>query len=135
MTAPVRIQRRRSRGWRLPPGVVIVDRTTPWGNPYRVGVAGSRGACVRFHAFLVDRGAICLSCRGTDPKDLITHLAWVRSRIHLLVGKVLACWCRPDQECHADNLVALAAATERERGARARESHRRYAHQRLVANQ
>ncbi|ETK36157.1 DUF4326 domain-containing protein [Microbispora sp. ATCC PTA-5024] len=34
---PERIQRRRTKGWRLPEGAVIVDRTSRWGNPFKVG--------------------------------------------------------------------------------------------------
>lgn len=34
---PNRIQRKRSRGWRLPEGAVIVDRSTVWGNPFIPG--------------------------------------------------------------------------------------------------
>ena len=36
--APQRIQRHRRKGWRKPEGAVIVDRTSRYGNPYRVGV-------------------------------------------------------------------------------------------------
>ncbi len=32
---PVRIQRKRIRGWRKPDNAVIVDRTSKWGNPFR----------------------------------------------------------------------------------------------------
>ncbi len=35
---PKRIQLSRARGWRMPPGAVKVDRSTRFGNPYRVGV-------------------------------------------------------------------------------------------------
>lgn len=31
---PVRIQRRRTRGWRMPEGAVYVGRPGPWGNPF-----------------------------------------------------------------------------------------------------
>lgn len=34
---PKRIQRRRTKGWRLPEGAVIVDRTSRWGNPFKIG--------------------------------------------------------------------------------------------------
>lgn len=33
---PERIQLRRQRGWRIPPGAVIVDRRTEFGNPFPV---------------------------------------------------------------------------------------------------
>lgn len=32
---PARIQRRRTRGWRMPDGAVYVGRGTVWGNPFR----------------------------------------------------------------------------------------------------
>ena len=35
--APKRIQRKRTRGWRLPEGAVAVTRPTFWGNPFPVG--------------------------------------------------------------------------------------------------
>ena len=31
-----RIQRRRTKGWRMPEGAIYVGRPTIWGNPYRV---------------------------------------------------------------------------------------------------
>lgn len=37
MSAPHRVQQRRTRGWRKPEGAVAVGRGTKWGNPFRVG--------------------------------------------------------------------------------------------------
>ncbi|AMS02813.1 hypothetical protein SEA_YEEZY_68 [Gordonia phage Yeezy] len=37
MTAPQRIQRRRTKGWRMPEGAVYVGRPTRWGNPFALG--------------------------------------------------------------------------------------------------
>lgn len=34
--APRRIQRKRTKGWRMPEGAVYVGRPTPWGNPFTV---------------------------------------------------------------------------------------------------
>lgn len=45
MTAPKRIQRKRTAGWRMPEGAVYVGRPTRWGNPFALG--GAYGlACV-----------------------------------------------------------------------------------------
>ena len=33
---PRRIQRKRTKGWRMPEGAVYVGRPTKWGNPYPV---------------------------------------------------------------------------------------------------
>ena len=32
-----RIQRQRTKGWRMPPGAVYVGRPSRWGNPFPVG--------------------------------------------------------------------------------------------------
>ena len=34
---PIRIQRKRTKGWRMPPNTVYVGRPTIWGNPFPVG--------------------------------------------------------------------------------------------------
>jgi hypothetical protein len=33
---PERIQRKRTKGWKMPPNTVYVGRGSMWGNPYRV---------------------------------------------------------------------------------------------------
>ncbi|WP_160119921.1 DUF4326 domain-containing protein [Rhodovarius lipocyclicus] len=88
---PVRVQLKRLKGWRMPPGTIAVTRPGPWGNyagptarHYREDVAGMSNAD---RAFFFDR------------------LKEIR-------GKNLACWCRLDQECHADVLLELANAPE-----------------------
>ena len=37
---PVRIQLRRTKGWRLPADTVVVSRPAKWGNPFVVGDPG-----------------------------------------------------------------------------------------------
>ena len=34
---PIRVQRKRTKGWRMPANTVYVGRPTKWGNPYVVG--------------------------------------------------------------------------------------------------
>lgn len=56
MSSPKRIQRRRTAGWRLPDGAVIVDRTSKWGNPFTIADAVEANyeeparACVSYFA-------------------------------------------------------------------------------------
>ena len=33
---PIRIQRKRTKGWRMPPNTVYVGRPMIWGNPFGV---------------------------------------------------------------------------------------------------
>ena len=34
---PIRIQRKRTKGWRMPPNTVYVGRPSKWGNPFNSG--------------------------------------------------------------------------------------------------
>lgn len=87
---PVRVQRRRRAGWRMPAGVVYVGRPTWWGNPWRVEELGAAEAVARYRAELL-----------ADP----VRVAVVRRE---LGGRDLACWCRLDAVCHADVLLTVA---------------------------
>lgn len=92
--SPARIQRRRTKGWRMPEGSVYVGRGSQWGNPYTVAEMGSRRAAVAayVHSWL------------NDPMRLViaSHV------VSELKGKDLACWCPLDQPCHADVLLDIA---------------------------
>ena len=119
----VRIQRRRAKGWRLPEGVVCVDRSTKWGNPFVAGHPMYHRDAVRLHLLLL-QGYICVSA-NLKPGVQEAYQATVRRDIGELRGKSLACWCRlcdahkaglplgvtcPDcSPCHADTLLQLAA--------------------------
>jgi hypothetical protein len=94
--SPVRIQRRRAKGWRMPPGAVYVGRPTIWGNPFRqsdgVGlVIDPQLAVDLYRARLEDFGQAQLD-RLLAP----------------LEGYDLCCWCRLNQPCHADVLLEWA---------------------------
>lgn len=102
MSAPVRIQRKRTKGWRMPAGAVIVDRTSRWGNPYRVGDLDQAGEeRTAEDVVLLFR----ISITHWWPKSFLDH---VRTD---LKGRDLACWCPLDQPCHADVLLELANPT------------------------
>lgn len=91
---PVRIQRKRTKGWRMPPNTVYVGRPSKWGNPYKTASD--------FREWLY--------CAGTlKYKGRYGSGAWYRaSVISKLRGKNLACWCPLDKPCHADELMRLA---------------------------
>lgn len=88
MTAPIRIQRKRTRGWKMPPNTVYVGRGSRWGNPWTADNSGTVHPALRF------------ACETAPlyPDDFLAPLH----------GKNLACWCSLDVECHADVLLELA---------------------------
>jgi Domain of unknown function (DUF4326) len=68
---PVRIQRKRTKGWKAPEGAVYVGRPSRWGNPFTVQEYGSREFAVT--AFRIARStmpqerlAIQRELRGKD---------------------------------------------------------------------
>lgn len=92
---PIRIQRRRAKGWRMPPNTIYVGRPTKWGNPFVVGNGYGAAAIVAlYHAWML---GVYDSTALPNPPSLGE-----------LRGKDLACWCPLDQPCHADVLLELA---------------------------
>jgi Domain of unknown function (DUF4326) len=95
---PKRVQLSRKRGWRMPPNTIKVDRSTQWGNPFRIG-PGPEDAASPSHAVFKFK---CMTTRGISG-------AQYRGKVqHLLKGKNLACWCPLDAPCHADVLLEIA---------------------------
>lgn len=119
---PKRIQRKRSKGWRMPPGTVYVGRPTKWGNPFRLtdyGVAGAGGTPVKPPAH----------ARALAARDFRAWLettpdgAAVAERARReLRSKDLACFCPLSEPCHADVLLEIAnrisTPLKRSRGSR-----------------
>jgi hypothetical protein len=88
----MRIQRKRSKGWRLPEGAICVTRPGRWGNPHAVAACGGDAAeAVRRFRDEIEG--------NSDAIETIRRE---------LRGKLLACWCRLDRPCHADVLAEIA---------------------------
>ena len=87
---PKRIQRKRIKGWHMPPNAVYVGRPSKWGNPFVVTEEKDRDGVIRaYEHFLrlkLERDPYYL-----DP----------------LKGKDLACWCPLDKPCHADVILKM----------------------------
>lgn len=133
---PVRIQRKRTRGWKMPPNTVYVGRGSIWGNPFVVGSQsgifdGLDGRPLGFR----DQPEILIPSLSLERcielyRDLVSGSVspemypfgheWSRE-MHkkcgghpseiarlFLKGKDVACWCPLAQPCHADVLLELA---------------------------
>ncbi|MDR6953835.1 hypothetical protein J2X65_003198 [Ancylobacter sp. 3268] len=106
--APRRIRLSRAKGWRMPDNTVKVDRSTPWGNPFVVGIDGTAAQCVATYHFLLS-GLLCVSTKAPLDKQKAA-LSHVRAHAQDLRGKNLACWCALDKPCRADVLLEVANA-------------------------
>jgi hypothetical protein len=89
---PKRIQRKRTKGWRMPPGAIYVGRPTRWGDPIPIAPTGQ----------FDERGR-------AEYVASLTKQQFAEIRRHLR-GRDLACWCPLDQPCHADMLLEIANA-------------------------
>ena len=110
---PKRIQRKRTKGWKMPESSVYVGRPTKWGNPWtpeKYWAAGFKGSLWVAQKHCVE-----------------AYEAWLKGQTHWahgelapvpdlspLRGKDLACWCPlVDKDgnhvpCHADVLLEIA---------------------------
>jgi hypothetical protein len=120
----MRIQRKRTKGWRKSKNSIYVGRGSKWGNPFKVG------------SYLNAWGKAFLAIKLTDatpesihkiyhsgifdtPISLEKSLEWYeiwitfmikekKLEINELKGKDLVCWCPLTSQCHADILIKLA---------------------------
>lgn len=110
---PVRIQRKRTKGWKMPANTVYVGRPTKYGNPFKVG---------DFHPYALpenletEEGRAAMRIDAQCACDLY-RLSYatgcmlagrIANPFPELTGKNLACFCSLDQPCHADVLLELA---------------------------
>ena len=107
-----RIQRKRTKGFKLPENTVCVDRTTKWGNPYKV-VKESGNWYVKDQQGNYWSHSAHKNDAASKAVDI--YRGWIDGQIGLkklditeLRGKNLACFCPPDSPCHADYLLEAA---------------------------
>ncbi len=115
---PKRIQRKRTKGWRMPEGAVYVGRPTKWGNPFVAAddpdAAYGRSVAAEiavdtFRRLVMREGAWSSIPPHRWPKGKIpAEFVSVEDVQRELRGKDLACWCPLNKPCHADVLLELA---------------------------
>lgn len=130
---PIRIQRKRTKDWRMPENTVYVGRPTKWGNPFTLD--GDMIFCDASHRRTILSPWVIFEEKLYDKEDGLKQIVkfyeqWINvilpswnyvnhhvvkyclfnSRIIeiALIGKNLACWCPLDQPCHVDVLLKLA---------------------------
>ena len=127
--SPRRIRLRRTKGWRKPPGAVVVARPSRWGNPFRVvrvddadgvwwRVSDESGTVRMDHLGSQDQArasAVALFAEHIVAGGRYEYTAAVLADLtEQLAGRDLACWCplvNADEQpvpCHADVLLQLA---------------------------
>lgn len=116
---PQRIQLSRKNGWKMPKDTVKVDRSTKWGNPFKVVKDAKFRALAIVDQFGTVRAYAASRTEASGKavqmyRDWLTHNELGRVKAadaaRQLRGKSLACWCKPGAACHASVLLELANA-------------------------
>lgn len=89
---PVRIQRKRTKGWKMPDNTVYVGRPTKYGNEWTIKAGRTREDCVAMYERTIN----------AYKPEVIEEIK------KELGGKDLACWCPLTLPCHADILLKVA---------------------------
>jgi hypothetical protein len=87
----------------MPANTVKVDRTTPFGNPFKTGE--------KFFDYVIGSVQVVRNNRHAVAlfRQHLIMFPNLRARIKReLRGKNLACWCEPGAPCHADVLMKVA---------------------------
>lgn len=122
----IRVQRKRTKGFKLPENTVCVTRGTKWGNPFKV-IDGFIVFPTKKTSYLPlyflkqtdDANSILATCydmfiNGEREFFGILLPEWpvfqpiIKEDIKQLRGKNLACFCPLDKSCHADLLLEIA---------------------------
>jgi Domain of unknown function (DUF4326) len=96
-----RIQRKRTKGWKMPPNTVYVGRPSKWGNPWTVGQTVGPHDTPMSAEEAADNYRKWMAANQAGLEKYRVPLAPLR-------GKNLACWCPLNQPCHADVLLEIA---------------------------
>lgn len=110
MEKPVRVQLKRTKGWKMPANTVKVTRgkgrAGRFGNPFKVG---QEPGCLPYVEMRHGAIHVCYDKPAAirAAVDLFREYA-AKLPVAELRGKNLACFCPLDQPCHADVLLELA---------------------------
>jgi len=115
---PIRVQRKRVKGYRMPENTKSVTRPGKFGNPYKIGMHNifdikDRITDKSLKDYLIEKNGenkyhtvedVLLAYR----QKINGSQAMQRVIKYYLKGKNLACFCPLDKPCHADILLEVA---------------------------
>ena len=102
-----RIQRRRTKGWKMPANAIYIGRPTVFGNPFPLDLGRNR--CLMLYRLYLRRRWKDLERYVTIYRiiDLQVLRKKLTDNLSKLYGKDVCCWCGLDQKCHGDILLKL----------------------------
>ncbi len=137
LNTSLRVQRKRTKGFKMPANSIYVGRGSKWGNPFKL--IGDIVYVDASHRRKILNKWACYGNQnekfaggGFETKDVVklfrdllmdlnsheieqevrAKFKLMRDRIRDLKGKKLSCWCKTSDCCHADALIELANREE-----------------------
>lgn len=121
---PIRIQRKRTRGWKMPENTVSVTRPGKWGNPIKL-VAGQMYIDASYRRKHLDPW-VWINPGDIEDVLYLYKKLWDGTEfenpdlqywsdkfksydLRELVGKNIACFCKETAPCHGDFLIKRAS--------------------------
>lgn len=114
-----RIQRKRTKGWKMPENSKYIGRPTKWGNPFKLTDDGYI-MCYSIGRKKLDPWIIWSATGGFTLTDIVElYERWIKAELYNfeflpappsiieLKGMDLACFCSLSSPCHADVLIKL----------------------------
>lgn len=118
---PIRIQRKRTKGWKIPSNAVYVGRPTKWGNPFSImsAYADANRELQKIDDIKNQTPIECANnivgfAKAIAVQNYKSYLQDHPELVELakkeLRGKDLVCWCAigGHEPCHADILLKIA---------------------------
>lgn len=116
---PIRIQRKRTKGFKTPEGTIYVGRPTKFGNPFKLTPDGMI-MCYSTNRSVLNPWIVFNDGLGHTVEDIVElYELWIKGRMldfeylpippntDELEGKNLSCFCSLNTACHADVLLTI----------------------------
>lgn len=102
-----RIQRKRTKGFKLPPNTVCVNRGTRFGNPFPVGGIFTREEAIRLFRLCLNCPSYVYALFEKDRcKEMEIYFRDMREHLKDLKGvDYIACFCKEGELCHGDVII------------------------------
>jgi hypothetical protein len=91
----------------MPPNTLKIDRSTQWGNPFRIGQDAIHPRTHEIVPVPTAEVAVSLFAIYLHTSSGVGLAKAARRELR---GKNLACWCKNGQTCHGDVLLRIANA-------------------------
>lgn len=103
-----RIQRKRTKGFKMPENCKYVGRPGKWGNPFLIGELTPEQAVKRYQRCILNNTMAYYYFFELEATIQFNRFKWMRENLEQLRKyDSLACFCPLNEPCHADILIKL----------------------------